>query len=92
MPTARFDGPLATTAYVRSQGIGRFGVTCSHCFRTRKFGFDELRLEAGVAFSYIPRVRRFVCTRCGWRTVSVMPDWTEVSLRGDGTRPVSDFG
>ena len=92
MPSARYNGPLATIADIRVLGINGFGVTCSHCYRTRKFGFDELRLEARVVFSHIPHVRRFVCTGCGWRKVSMMPDWLQVSLRGDGTRPVSDFG
>jgi hypothetical protein len=48
------------------------------------FTFDELRVPDELPVIYIPRVRRFVCTKCGSRKVQVRSEWPQ-RKRGGGS-------
>jgi hypothetical protein len=65
-------------------------VTCGDaaCLWSAYFDFDALKLPEEMIFVHVPRVRRFVCSRCGGRTVSVMPDWRQHAAQGNGKRPL----
>lgn len=77
------EGKLPTIGDSRRQGITKFTVTCASpaCWSTRRFSFDELKLEDDIAFVEIPEHRRFRCQKCGSRKVTVMADWPN-ALRG----------
>jgi hypothetical protein len=69
---------LPNVAHFREHGITSLGVHCAAdlvCSHSRVMTFDELRLADDAVLINVPRVRRFVCTRCGRREVQVRPEW-----------------
>jgi hypothetical protein len=56
-----------------------FLVQCSslHCCHEKRIEFDALKLPDDLVFLDIPKVRRFVCEKCGGTQVSVSADWSE---------------
>jgi len=85
-----YTGPLPTVGDTRAEGILALSVSCGNpaCLRSTYFDFDALGLPDEMTFVHIPRYRRFVCPRCGGRSVSVMPDWREYLACGNGKRPL----
>jgi hypothetical protein len=75
-----------TIAHLKTHGLKGLFVTCSNaaCLHSAPFTFAALDLEDEVQFPAIARSRRFVCSRCGARTVNVMPDWRKLNARGMG--------
>ena len=70
--------PLPKVAHFRAHGVTALRVHCSAdqvCVHSRAMTFDELRLADDAVLVNVPRVRRFVCTRCGRRKVQVRPEW-----------------
>jgi hypothetical protein len=61
-------------------------VSCTRdgCKRSVALGFDQLGLPDDLLFPQIPARRRFVCSGCGAKTVSVTPDWRAYGARGMG--------
>lgn len=90
MPRETYTGPLPTVGDTRKEGISALGVTCGNpaCLWSAYFDFDALKLPDAMAFVHVPRYRRFVCSRCGGRAVSVMPDWRQQLAQGNGKRPL----
>ena len=67
-----------------------FGVTCNFppCFHSAYLTFDTAGVAEGEEFPSITDRRRFVCSKCGGRSVYVMPDWRTHRAQGvGGTRP-----
>lgn len=77
------EGRLPTIGESKAQGISKFTVHCStpQCWAARRFSFDDLGLTDDVVFVDIPKHRRFVCRKCGSRTVTIMADWPK-ALQG----------
>lgn len=71
------EGKLPTIGDSKAQGISKFTVHCStpQCWSARRFSFKELGLADHVVFVEIPKYERFVCRKCGSRSVTVMADW-----------------
>lgn len=70
--------PLPNIAHFRAHGITSLRVHCAAdlvCSHSKVMTFDELRLADDAVLISVPRVRRFVCTRCGNRKVQVRPEW-----------------
>jgi hypothetical protein len=88
MSQSKYTGPLPTIGDTRAMGVTAFSVTSAKaaCIWSADFDFDALRLPDEMAFVHIPRHRRFVCSRCGFRQVSVMPDWRQYAASGNGRR------
>jgi hypothetical protein len=65
-----------TIAHLKGHGLEGLFVTCANaaCQHSAPFTFAALHLEDDAAFPSIARRRRFVCARCGARTVNVSPD------------------
>ena len=80
--------PPPTVAHLKSIGVSAFNVTCAHayCLHSASFTFDAAGVEDRTPFPSIVERRRFVCTRCGGRMVSVMPDWRGHKASGIGRR------
>jgi hypothetical protein len=66
-------GPLSTIGIDRRHGVKAIRVYCEalHCGHSGDVGLDRLVLADDLPVIHIPRYRRFVCTRCGCRKVSV---------------------
>jgi hypothetical protein len=70
---------LPTVAHDRDHGITSIRVYCEglYCPHWRVFTFNELKVPNDLPVIHIPRVRRFVCTKCGSRKVQVRSEWPE---------------
>ena len=77
-----------TVAHLKSMGVNAFNVTYAHacCLRSASLSFAAVGVEDGAPFPSIADRRRFVCTRCGGRAVSIMPDWRDHKASGIGRR------
>jgi len=80
--------PPPTIARLKSMGAIAFCVTCAHacCLHSAFVTFAAAGVEDRAPFPSIAERRRFVCTRCGGRAVSIMPDWRGHSASGIGGR------
>jgi hypothetical protein len=70
--------PLPTVAHDRGHGITSIRIYCAAglvCPHWRVFTFDELNVPDKMPVIHIPRVRHFVCTKCGSRKVQVRSEW-----------------
>ena len=79
MANSRYTGPLPTIADKRRLGMTGFRVECAtlYCYHTKRVEFDALGLPDDTVFIDIPKLRRFVCERCGGREATVFADWNE---------------
>lgn len=64
-----------TIGHLKSMGVTAFQATCAHanCWHSGVVSFDTVGVEDPAPFPSIVHRRRFVCTQCGGRTVSIMP-------------------
>ena len=80
----RYTGPPPTIAFLRQEnGIQGVRVYCAglNCGRMQEISFYDLGLPEETLFPEIARRRRWVCTGCGSREVSCMPDWPDPRQR-----------
>jgi hypothetical protein len=70
---ARPRGRPATIAQARESGVTRVRVFCEglYCPNSEVFDIASFNLADDLPVLSIPRYRRFVCSRCGNRKVSV---------------------
>ena len=68
--------PPPTIASLKAQGVNAFRVTCTKptCLHSSFVSFAAAGVEDQTPFPSIMQRRRFVCSRCGSREVSIMPD------------------
>jgi hypothetical protein len=73
MPNSRYNGPFPTVGDSRHLGMTGFRVECSaqHCHHEKRVEFDALGLPDDTVFLDIPKLRRFVCEKCGDREATV---------------------
>ena len=69
----RYEGPLPTIAMAKAQGINKIRVWCEDivCFHSEVFEMEQFGLPDDTPVIHIPKYRRFVCSRCGGRRISV---------------------
>jgi hypothetical protein len=87
--------PLPTVAHDRAHGITSLIVYCSAgivCPHSKAFTFEELRLTDDMVMGHIPRHRRFVCTRCGSRRVTIRSVWPDRRASGPFFSPAMGSG
>ena len=72
-----YTGPLPTVGNCRGHGMTGFFVDClgPHCHARRRFTFEDVGAADDEVFVDIPKRRRFRCSRCGSRKVTVTADW-----------------
>jgi len=71
---------LPNVAHDRAHGITSLRVYCAAglvCPHSKGFTFDELQLTDDMVIIKIPQHRRFVCTQCGSRKVTIRSVWPE---------------
>jgi len=73
-----------TIAGLKAQGADAFRVTCaqSFCLHSAFLTFAAVSVDDAAEFPSITERRRFICTLCGGRAVSIMPDWRKHRARG----------
>jgi hypothetical protein len=76
--------PTKTIGDARAGGETQFTVHCEStgCHHKAVMSFDQLGLPDETIFVYIPRVRGFVCSKCGSRNVKVMPIFPDTRAPG----------
>jgi hypothetical protein len=77
--------PPPTIARLKSMGADKFRVTCARafCLHSGFVSFTAAGVEDQAPFPSIAERRRFVCTSCGSRQVSIMPeDWRNHNASG----------
>jgi hypothetical protein len=81
--------PLPNVTHDRGHGITSVRVYCEglYCPHWRIFSFDELAVPEEMPVIHIPRVRRFVCMKCGSRKVQVRLVWPNRKPSGPFYRP-----
>ncbi len=80
----RYTGPPPSIGYLRREnGIEGVRVSCTglNCGRMQAMTFDELGLPESTLFPEIARRRRWLCTGCGSREVTCMPNWPDPTQR-----------
>ena len=84
MPRQHFTGPPPTIAGMRAASVLAFFVQCPgwDCGHEAHFTFEELGLPEGMVFLEIARHLHFRCSRCGRRSESVFPDWSDLPRPG----------
>ncbi len=63
-----------TIAMARAEGITRFRVWCEKprgCFHNEVMDWDRLGLPEDTETMSVTKLRKFVCSRCGNRNVSI---------------------
>ena len=96
-PPAREDVPLGkraeadpipppTIGYLRRQGVNGFRVSCLSevCRRSTVVSFDAAGLSEDLPFPQIERGGQLVCSVCGSKRATVMPDWPPAQGSGRG--------
>jgi hypothetical protein len=78
----------STIARLKSMGASAFQVTCAQasCLHSAFVTFAAAGVEDRAPFPSIADRGRFICTRCGDRAVSIMPDWRGHNASGIGRR------
>jgi hypothetical protein len=86
MEPGRMPPPIV--AHLKFMGVSAFSVTCARasCLHSAVVTFAAADVEDRAPFPSIAERRRFVCTRCGSRAVSIMPDWRNHRASGVGRR------
>lgn len=85
--------PLPTVAHDRGHGITSLRVYCAAglvCVHWKDFSFEELRLTDEMIMLHIPHLRRFVCTKCGSRKVTIRSNWPARKPAGPFYSPCMD--
>ena len=84
--TANMPPAPPTIGSSKTEGLTGVWVTCLHpdCRRSVALEWDRLGLPDDTPFLEIGARRRFVCSGCGSREVSVTPDWREYRAQGMG--------
>lgn len=79
---------MPTIRHYLDIGITRCSVICSRvgCFHSGTVTFERIALSGETILRDIPRYRRFHCTMCGERRVSIEPEWLEYRPPGSGLR------
>jgi hypothetical protein len=72
-----YTGPLPTISHYRGHGVKAIRVYCEglYCGHSGEVLLDRLAFAADLPIIHVPGHRRFVCTRCGCRTVNVRAVW-----------------
>jgi hypothetical protein len=92
---ARFDRvekgrrmPSPTIARLKSMGANAFSVTCAQasCLHLAFVTFAVAGVDVRAPVLSIADRRRFVCTQCRGRAVSIVPDWRNYRASGIGRR------
>jgi hypothetical protein len=75
-----------TIAQLMAQGVTGFAITCNSrsCAHSTYLSFDGVGVGDAEEFPSIAGRRRFVCSKCGGRSVHVMPDWRTHRVSGVG--------
>jgi len=78
--------PPPTIAALRALGADAFRVTCaqSSCLHSAFVTFAAAGIDDSAEFPSITARRRFHCTLCGGRAVTIMPDWRRHNAQGVG--------
>jgi hypothetical protein len=65
-----------TVAYLQSQGVPGFYVTCSNpmCLHSTPVPFKTLGLDPSTPLPAIEKIHRFVCSACGSPQSLTMPE------------------
>jgi hypothetical protein len=76
--------PPPTIARLKLKGADAFRVTCARafCLHSGFVSFAAAGVEDHAPFPSIAERRRFLCTRCGSRAITIMPDWRNHKAQG----------
>ena len=80
--------PPPSIAHLKSQGCAGVTVSCSEpgCRRLVDLPWSVVGLPEDTPFPRVARLRRFVCSGCGRRSIDVVPDWRAVEAPGAARR------
>ena len=88
-----YDGPAPTLATLRRQGITALSVTChalwrgQTCHHTTTLPVDRLAALDDMPLPDLRRSLRLVCSRCGGRTLHVVPLWSDPQVSAGEAPP-----
>ncbi len=76
--------PPPTIGFLASQGVKGLRVYCrtGYCNRWARLSFEAIGLPRDMRFPAVEASGRLVCSGCGGRQVSTMPDWPDKSDGG----------
>jgi hypothetical protein len=72
-----YAGPPPDIAHFKGHGLGGIVITCTNCNRMSVMGWDKLGLPDSTPFPDIDRLKRFACSGCGSKAVTIAPDWAQ---------------
>lgn len=81
-----YVGRLPTVADDLAMGITRCAATCDRpgCHHSAVIHYADFDLPLETIIVDIAKVRRFVCSRCGSRKVTIGGDWSQYWPHGGG--------
>jgi hypothetical protein len=84
MPHSTYTGPPATITDLRRIGLSAFNIECAelYCYHQARIEFDTPGLPDELSTLDATKHRRFVCTKCGARKVTVHACWRDFSALG----------
>jgi hypothetical protein len=77
-----FAGHPPDIAHFKGHGLRGVLITCTNCTRMSVMGWEKLGLPDSTPFPDIDRLKRFACSACGSKAVTIAPDWTACRPKG----------
>lgn len=69
-------------ADLKSDGVNGAVVSCTNCHRATVVSWADMRLDDFTQFPDVARLKRFGCSNCGSKAVTIMPDWLGLKPHG----------
>lgn len=79
-----YTGPLRNVAHFKGHGLRGILITCTNCHRVSAMAWEKLALPDSTPFPDIDRLKRFACSTCGSKAITIMPDWAAYKPKGGG--------
>jgi hypothetical protein len=79
-----YTGPLPDIAHFKGHGLTGAKFTCTACYRVIAMTWEKIGLPDSTPFPDIERLKRYACSTCGSKAITIMPDWSAYNPQGGG--------
>jgi hypothetical protein len=79
-----YAGPPPDIADFKGHGPRGILITSTNCSRISAMAWEKLALPDNTPFTDIDRLKRFACSTCGSKAITIMPDRAAYKPQGGG--------